>query len=82
MQIDQQLPWVPEVSHGLLRDLPAEALTETGNRARQTSGTQGSQQHARVKTAPDAISERNSSRKVTQTALKLFLRVFLKTPKQ
>ena len=51
------LPWVPEVSRGPLRDLPAEGrltsgqaarkrvtietLTETGNRARQTSGTQG-----------------------------------------
>ena len=48
------LPWVPEVSRGLLCDLPAdvgrrptnervtiETLTETGNRARQTSGTQG-----------------------------------------
>ena len=37
---------MPEVSRGPLRDLPAEgrpmsALTETGNHARQTSGTQG-----------------------------------------
>ena len=31
------LPWVPEVSRGPL----PETLTETGNRARQTSGTQG-----------------------------------------
>ena len=47
------VPWVPEVSCGPLRDLPAEGrrptiarvtietLTETGNHARQTSGTQG-----------------------------------------
>ena len=42
------VPWAPEVSRGPLRDLPAEGrrvtietLTETENRARQTSGTQG-----------------------------------------
>ena len=54
---EENIPWVPEVSRGPLRDLPAqgrrptnerrrrektiETLTETGNRARQTSGTQG-----------------------------------------
>ena len=50
----EALPWVPEVSRCPLRDLPAEGrptnerrratietLTETGNRAIQTSGTQG-----------------------------------------
>ena len=37
------VPWVPEVSRGPLRDNrdTIETLTETGNRARQTSGTQG-----------------------------------------
>ena len=47
-----RLPWVPEVSHSPFHDLPAkgqlmsapvtiETSTETGNRPRQTSGTQG-----------------------------------------
>ena len=36
------IPWVPEVSRGPLRDLPAEGQPmSTGNHARQTSGTQG-----------------------------------------
>ena len=46
------IPWVPEASRGPICDLPAEGrpmsaegrltnLTEAGNRARQTSGTQG-----------------------------------------
>ena len=54
MGLRAALPWVPEVSRGPLRDLRAEGrptngearvtietLTETGNRAIHTSGTQG-----------------------------------------